>query len=323
MKSSTFILSVAFVFSGCTTSSIVLPQVPGERSTLNESLKGSSVTIAFTDGAEVDGTNFFLDADSTRWINSSFRSAVRVLTDSIRSVRVRSSTLGTAEGLGIGLAGGLILSAILWPHPDHSGSPSPNPQAILALAMTPLGGLTGLYYGAELGHTFVYSMQRLPDSIRILSDSETQSQYLRHVIVQLASPKKDVGVFGVLISDTPVVILRISRDRIWKIPSSFVRVIEPIRQGNLAMSGFNKGWLITRNDSSTVVCDTLVGYLNDTLEVRCAGSTVNFPAGRIKTLQRFNNQTVDFSTNIAAASRERRDTLILYAIQKERERTKK
>ncbi|MGB2868271.1 MAG: hypothetical protein WBD36_07460 [Bacteroidota bacterium] len=327
MKLSVLIVSLAPVLAGCTTSYTVIPQIPFEAANLNEVLSGANVAITLTDGSEAEGIGFWAESDVIRWMKNQSLDTIRVSAGSVKTVVVRNHVLGALEGAVISLPSAFGLSLVILRAGlfGRGGGGSPNPfPAAFALTIGGAGALTGIYYGATSGHKYVYEFYRLPESIRFLVDSTTQSAPVRHVVVTLAQEEQNSGVFGTLISDTPVVILRVSKDRMWEIPPASNVRIQSIHSGNFHFSGISSGWIVTRKDQSTIVADSLTSYKSGILEIDHRGSRIVIGIDELQSLERVSGRISEASSqkpvNVLKMSNQLQESTLMMLVRQEHER---
>lgn len=154
------------------------------------------------------------------------------------------------------------------------------------------GGIVGVVHDMTAGAREVFEFPKPLASIRsILIDSISFGieDDPKHVVVTLGDNQ---AVFGSLLRDSLVVQLRTRPDRLLEFPRGLVRSIEAVSTDNYEDSGLRDLWILTRDDGSAVLAETLEGIINDTL--RCIGPWSRFTAAcaGLRTVVRVNDRSV-------------------------------
>lgn len=277
-----------------------MPENPVDAAKLNQALKGRDVKVTMSNDAEAEGTDFRLSADSALWFSYRSRDTIRLPSDSIKTIRVRNPVPSTVGGLILGVPIGAVAGyyggMAIFGSNAYGGHDNPGAGFALLIGGV-LGGAIGGVIGYGMGYD-VYSFLRTPTSpksIQTRADFVASDVPVRHVVVTVADSSKDLQVFGVLLSDTPTVRLRVSKDRVWEIPLASVRKIQSIGRDNVEMSGLKFGWIVTRTDQSTVVADSLTRYENGNLEMDFFGSRIVLGIDEIQSLEQCSLESDDRS----------------------------
>ncbi|MGB2868268.1 MAG: hypothetical protein WBD36_07445 [Bacteroidota bacterium] len=299
VKLRTCVFVILVVVPGCISSYTIAPGNPADVAKLNQSLEGRQVNITLVSGAEAKGIDFRMDADSARWCDALSLDTLCVASDSLNEVDVRNPFASTVGGIIVGVPSGALVGYVAGTSIFRSRGDLANDLGVVLVSLTGAvaGGGLGGQIGYELGSD-VYSFLRtttLPTPIQTYEDFTATDIALGHVIVTIAGTHKGPPVFGILLSDTPTVRLRIPKDRVWEIPPASIVKIQRMGRHNVELSGLKSGWIVTRTDQSTFVADSLTRYENGNLEAAFGNSGVVFPIDEIKTLDQFSIESDDRS----------------------------
>jgi hypothetical protein len=168
------VVASLFVFAGalcgCSTTYPVRSRACEE---MNEEFKEEQATIELADGREIPAKYVRVFDDSVSWIEPETNYKSRAAHDQINRIVVKNHSLGTLEGLGIGLAGGIGLGALLGSVFTSSATSSSLGSGFGPAVGGLLGGgagiFVGLLAGGIIGHSYNYEFR---ESVRIDSDEK-------------------------------------------------------------------------------------------------------------------------------------------------------
>jgi hypothetical protein len=153
LKSAALFFALALCACGCSSSYSVRvagkPDAEYSYLEMNQVLQGENVTIELKNEGELSAEDVTISNDSIAWVDRGTEAASRASIREIRTIVLKSHGTGALEGLGLGLAGGGALGALVGQiSVGNGGEWGTGAGAAMGLI---LGGGTGIVVGAITG----------------------------------------------------------------------------------------------------------------------------------------------------------------------------
>jgi hypothetical protein len=170
MKQFILFFSIAMFVCGCSSSRAVRPT---EYGILNEDLSGQLVELEIQ-GARIPAKNVTLSRDSISWVDPRTDRATRASIHGLNKIVKKNHPLGALEGLGLGVAigggvGALVGSALNIRSTAESGSQTAGFGALVGLVLGGgAGAIIGSVSGFAGGHStnYEFPVDQVSDSTR-------------------------------------------------------------------------------------------------------------------------------------------------------------
>jgi hypothetical protein len=150
MRAYCLIVLIPLIATGCSSSYDV-----SDYAQINEKALDQSVTVAASEWGKIRGTDLFVRADSTTFLESATEKRIVIATSSVKSVAINSTREGAVDGLIAGAIIGAPLGALFSAYATGMGGGGFDVGALVG----PIVGAAalGAGIGALIGHTDRYN----------------------------------------------------------------------------------------------------------------------------------------------------------------------
>lgn len=157
----------AFTVLGCTSTRTLTMNSPEPFERLNGVAADKDAVVELSDGTELPVRALRAASDSVSWINPKTDAVVQVPVKEVVAVRLVRRGKGSLQGLGIGVATGAVIGALLSLGCDDIVDMNPaDCRAVVVPSMGVAVGLLGSVFGALRGNREVFRFQEAPDTMR-------------------------------------------------------------------------------------------------------------------------------------------------------------